>query len=229
MKPILAIVHQATSTPGLVETVLAAQGYSLEVKTPSLGEPLPSTMDDYDGAIVFGGPMSANDDDELPFIRAELDWIPTALDSNKPFLGICLGAQMLARVLGATVSPHPDGLMEIGYFPIAPTPQGKVQLEPLEQVYHWHREGFELPSGAVPLAQGETFDLQAFCYGDRAYGIQFHPEITADTIAFWTTQASDQLSLPGAQSRSQQFQKHQQYARQNERWLQGFLQDWLQS
>ena len=78
-------------------------------------------MDGYAGTIVFGGPMSANDDGKLPGIRAQLDWIPTALDSGRPFLGICLGAQLLARALGATVKPHPAGLAEIGYFPVSYT------------------------------------------------------------------------------------------------------------
>lgn len=104
MKKILIVVHQETSDPGLVGQLLRENGYDLDIRCPAIGHSLPSTMESYSGTIVFGGPMSANDDNTLPFIRTELDWIPIALESEKPYLGICLGAQMLARVLGGKVT-----------------------------------------------------------------------------------------------------------------------------
>lgn len=125
MKKVLLIVHQITSDPGRVGRMLRERGYTLDIRCPSNQEELPATMEDHDAVAIFGGPMSANDDKTLPFIRTELDWIPTALDSRKPFLGICLGAQLLARALGATVAPHPEGRAEIGYFPVVPTRPGR--------------------------------------------------------------------------------------------------------
>ena len=110
--------------------------------------------------------MSANDPDE--FVRREIDWISVPLREQRPFLGICLGAQMLAMQLGARVAPHPEGRAEIGYYPIRPTPAG-LALCPHwpDHVYHWHREGFELPRGAELLAEGGDFPIQAFQIGSR--------------------------------------------------------------
>lgn len=226
MKKILAIVHQETSTTGLVGDVLSQQGFILDVRCPAMGHSLPVRLDDHDGVVIFGGPMSANDDATLPFIRAELEWIPIALAENKPFLGICLGAQLLARVLGAAVTPHPEGLREIGYAPIQPIPDCHNPFAALTHVYHWHKEGFELSSDSVLLAMGERFENQAFRYGERAYGVQFHPEITATMIEHWTDRGADQLQCPEAQSASEQLQQHDRYSQTVKTWLQGFLNQW---
>ena len=229
MKKVLVIVHQETSSPGLVGQLLQEQGYMLDIRCPAIGTPLPDPKteyaDHYAGAVVFGGPMSANDDQTLPFIQEELDWISIAIESGKPYLGICLGAQLLARALGATVAPHPQELREIGYAPIRPV--ASTTLAELQQVYHWHKEGFELPQGATLLATGEVFPNQAFVYGDAAYGVQFHPEITRTMIDRWTEKVPEQLLLPGAQSYETQVAAHDRHAASVERWLRGFLSDWL--
>jgi GMP synthase (glutamine-hydrolysing) len=228
-RQILVIVHQATSSPGLVGDKLRSRGYHLDQRCPALGDALPPTLAQYAGAIVFGGPMSANDDDTLPFIRTELDWIALALASGKPYLGICLGAQMLARVLGAQVAPHPAAQREIGYCDLHPVATGQPYFTQPMAVYQWHSEGFELPSGAVQLATGPTFPHQAFRYGDAAFGLQFHPEMTASLIDDWTTRGADQLALPGAQPRDRHFAAHHHHGAQVEQWLDGFLAQWLAS
>lgn len=226
VRKILIIVHQAKSDPGCVGQILRKNGYELDIRCPSNHDQLPTTMDNHDGVVIFGGPMSANDSD-LPFIRQELDWIPMALETDKPFLGICLGAQLLARVLGAKVSPHPDGMTEIGYFPIVSTAAAYPIFEHPLYVYHWHREGFELPKGATKLAEGEIFVNQAFRYGKRAYGLQFHPEATEAIVKRWTTLGAEMLVLPGAQSRDEQISKHALYGVAKDSWLEGFLRLWL--
>ncbi|HEY9735315.1 MAG TPA: glutamine amidotransferase [Trichocoleus sp.] len=228
MRQILIVVHQETSNPGLVGQVLQEWGYHLDVRCPAIGQPLPVLLDEYAGVIVFGGPMSANDDQELPFIRDELTFIDRVLKAQKPYLGLCLGAQMLARVLGAKVVLHPEGLREIGYFPLRPAPQGKSFFERPMHVYQWHKEGFELPAGAELLATGELFPNQAFRYCDRAFGLQFHPEITADLIDHWTNSALEQLELPGAQAQPLHFYQHRLYHAAVENWLRRFLWQWLQ-
>ena len=119
---------------------------------------LPETLDGHAGAVIFGGPMSANDPDD--YVRREIDWIAVPLREQRPFLGICLGAQMLAMQLGATVAPHPEGRAQIGYYPIRPTPAGlAICPDWPDHVYHWHREGFELPAGAELLAEGGDFPV----------------------------------------------------------------------
>ncbi|NEP16227.1 MAG: glutamine amidotransferase [Leptolyngbya sp. SIO4C1] len=224
---ILTVVHQATSTAGLVGQQLSAQGYGLDLCCPALGQTLPANLEQYAGVIIFGGPMSANDGAALPFIRDELIWLEAVLTAELPYLGICLGAQLLAKALGAAVSPHPSALREIGYYSIQATAAGAALFPTRMQVYHWHKEGFTLPADAVLLATGETFTNQAFCYRDRAYGLQFHPEITPAMIDHWTTNAADQLVLPGAQPRSAHFDQHQQYGSAVADWLGQFLQHWL--
>ncbi len=227
MKKILLIVHQQASNPGLVGQILTNNGYELDIRCPAIGQELPTTMDNHEGTVIFGGPMSANDSETLPFIRTELDWIPTALSSGKPYLGICLGAQLLARVLGASVAPHPEGLSEIGYFPIVPSNSAVDYFDCPRYVYHWHCEGFQLPKGAQLLARGEIFEAQAFRYGETAYGVQFHPEMTFEMIDTWTTVGAKMLTSPGAQSREEQMHRYSLYGGECKTWLQGFLSYWL--
>ena len=99
----LFIVHQKTSDPGRIGSLLREGGYVLDTRCPNLGDPLPETLDGHDVVVIFGGPMSANDGHVTPGIRAELDFIPTVLEAGTTLLGICLGAQLVARALGAAV------------------------------------------------------------------------------------------------------------------------------
>lgn len=227
MNQILVVVHQEHSSPGLVGEKLEARGYHLDMRCPALGDTLPSSMAGYVAAIVFGGPMSANDDDTLPFIRTELNWIPTVLAAQTPYLGICLGAQLLARVLGGKISPHPQEQSEIGYFSLRPNDAENRYFPYPMMVYQWHREGFTIPEGAVSLATGDTFPNQAFRYGETAIGLQFHPEITQTLIDLWTIRAADQLILPGAQPRDVHFVNHERFGSIVDRWLDNFLDQWL--
>ena len=126
LKPVLLILHQEHSSPGRVGQTLAKLGYPLDIRRPRFGDPLPETMDEHAGAAIFGGPQSANDNED--FVRREIDWIGVPLRDKKPYLGICLGAQMMARHLGARVFPHPQGHAEVGYYPIRPTEAGRQGL-----------------------------------------------------------------------------------------------------
>ncbi|WAJ27490.1 glutamine amidotransferase [Antarcticirhabdus aurantiaca] len=221
-RPVLVVLHQESSTPGRVGQVLARHGVPLDIRRPVLGDALPDTLDAHRGAVVFGGPPSANDPDA--HLRAEVDWMAVPLTENRPFLGICLGAQMLVKHLGGTVGPRPDGLVEVGYYPIRATPAGR-RLVPHwpEMVYQWHREGFDLPRGATLLAEGDWYPNQAFAYGDNAFGIQFHAELTLAMMHRWTVRGHERLTLPGAQGRRQHFDGRAVYDAPVLRWLEEFL------
>lgn len=222
----LLVVHQQHSDPGRVARLLVERGYEIDLRRTGCGDPLPPTMEEHDAAVIFGGPMSANDCSLLPFIRAELDWLEVPLRENKPFLGICLGAQLLARCLGARVGPHPEGRCEIGYFPVRATPAGRGLFPDEQHFYQWHGEGFEVPACAELLATGEDFPNQAFRCG-RAYGLQFHPEVTRDIMARWTTKGAHRLALPGAQPAELHFAGYEAHDARVEAWLRNFLDRWL--
>jgi GMP synthase (glutamine-hydrolysing) len=222
---ILIVLHQENSTPGRVGHALAQRGFRLDIRRPRFGDPLPSDLSQHAGAIIFGGPMSVNDGDD--FLQREIDWIAVPLRERKPFLGICLGAQILARHLGSPVYPHADGHAEIGYYPIRPTELGRAVCDPWpDQVYQWHREGFDLPDGAELLAEGDTFPVQAFRTG-AAYALQFHPDVTHATICRWTTRGHDRTLMPGAKQRATHFADRAVHDPAGRAWLAAFLNHWL--
>ncbi len=223
--PILIVLHQENSTPGRVGHALRERGYALDIRKPRYGDPLPASMVGHAGAIVFGGPMSANGTED--FVRREVDWIAVPLRENKPFLGICLGAQMLAHHVGARIYTHADGHVECGYYPIRATETGLSICDPWpEQVYQWHREGFDLPDDAELLAQGDTFPVQAFRYGS-GYALQFHPDVTHATICSWTTRGHERMVLPNAKPRAAHFADRAVYDPAGRAWLAAFLNHWL--
>jgi len=228
--PVLIILHQEHSTPGRVGRLLAERGHRLDIRRPRFGDPLPDTLAEHAGAVIFGGPMSANDPED--FVRREIDWIGVPLREERPFLGLCLGAQMLARHLGAAVWEHPGGRAEIGYFPLVPTEAGRRVADSWgtpwpTHVYHWHREGFDCPAGAETLATGDDFPTQAIGVGPAAYGLQFHPEVTHAMICRWTVRAAERLALPGAQDRTRQIEGRLMHDPHVVRWLDAFLDNWL--
>ena len=143
----LIILHQEHSTPGRVGHALRGMDVRLDIRRPSVGDPLPQSLAEHDGVVVFGGPMCAND--ECEWLRREIDWLKAPLAEEKPFLGICLGAQMLARALGARVFTYEDRRSEIGYFQIKPNAAGdRLCAERFPRcVYQWHSDGFRLAGG----------------------------------------------------------------------------------
>ncbi|WGS51610.1 glutamine amidotransferase [Paraburkholderia sp. D15] len=222
---ILIVLHREQSSPGRVGRLLQQRGYELDIRRPPLGDPLPTSMRDHAGAVIFGGPMSANDSDA--WIRTETDWIGVPLREQAPFLGICLGAQMMIRHLGGKVSAHRDGIAEIGYWPIKPTLSGRALCQWPERVYQWHREGFESVTGLERLAVGEQFENQAVRYGPAAFGVQFHPEVSYQMMRRWSAAAAHKLGAPGAQDIPAQTREGHRHDRAGVVWLNSFLDRWL--
>lgn len=225
-KPVLVVLHQAHSNPGHVGQWFQRHGHALDIRRHFDGQPLPTTLRDHCGAVIFGGPQSANDN--LDFIRREVDWVGVALKEKAPFLGICLGAQMLAHHLGAKIDHCPHGHVEIGYHRIRSTAAGKSGGGFPDHVYQWHREGFELPHGSDLLAAGTgAYPNQAFRYGETAFGVQFHPEITFAQVNRWSGGNPVRLLLRGAQPRQQQIENHLMLAGHVHHWLDRFLSRWV--
>ncbi|MBW8638505.1 glutamine amidotransferase [Hoeflea sp. WL0058] len=221
LQPILVILHQAHSSPGRVGQLLHKAGFPLEIRRPALGDALPDTLDGYTGAVTFGGPMSANDEDE--FIRREIDWHAVPLKEDKPYLGICLGAQMLVRHLGGKVASHEDGLTEIGWYPLEATEAGKDLMDWPQMVYQFHREGFSMPHGAELLATARDYPNQALRYGRNAWGVQFHSELTQAMMHRWVVRAESRFALPNAQQGREHLNGRLLYDTHLRQWLGHFL------
>ncbi len=148
------------------------------------GAPLPA-HDDFDLLVVMGGPMSVHDEREYPWLKLEKQFIEHALRAGKRILGICLGAQLLADVLGARVYRAKE--KEIGWFPVRKRPEAIVSpwasgLPDSFLAFHWHGETFDLPAGAVHLAETDVCSNQAFEIDGRVLALQFHLEVTPDSV-----------------------------------------------
>lgn len=225
-RTVLLIDHPVGKRDDRASRMLAERGYGLDWRCPGRGDPLPAADDrEHCAVIVYGGPESANDD--TAYLKQEMDWIEAWVERGLPFLGICLGAQLLARTLGARVDRHCDGLHEIGYVPIAPAAASDGFLSEEMHAYQWHKEGFDLPAGTVLLAAGATFPNQAYRYGDTAYGIQFHPEVCGNVMARWCAEAADKLAAPGAHSAERQVAEAKRFDAPMAQWLDGFFDLWL--
>ena len=181
---VLAFRHSPADDLGLIAELLDA--HSIEFQCADLyAVPDGFAVPDADALILLGGSISANDN--LPFIAREMEHIRAAIQAQKQVLGICLGAQLIAKTLGAKV--YPNVKKEIGWAPITFTEA--AGNDPLFHghdsavVFHWHGETFALPAGAEWLAHSALCRNQAFRFGDRVYGMQFHLEVTPEIIAQW--------------------------------------------
>lgn len=185
-KRVLALQHVWDDPAGYLGELL--QEYALEYDLINVEkEPIPDPTT-YDAMIVFGGFQHANDDHKYPYFSPEKALIRKAIEHEVPYLGICLGGQLLASVLGGSVQRHK--MTEIGFFDIPLTEEGKADplyagLPDYQKVFHWHEDIFELPPDALLLASSESTKNQAFRYGPHAYGLQYHIELTPDMLNDW--------------------------------------------
>lgn len=227
-KDIAIILHHPDGSIGLLEQCLLQRPSTLDIFCPLNGDALPHSQD-YDAVIVMGGKMSANDQEQLPALKQELAWIRTVIEQNKPFLGICLGAQLLAMALGGSVTRHPARIVEIGYYQIYPTIDGyrSIFANAPSRFFQWHNEGFSLPDGAVKLAESDLYPYQAFSWGERAFGFQFHPEATLEQMQLWHSRDVSELAHPGAQTIGTQLQYNKKLTPHIQRWLMEFIDYWL--
>ena len=230
--PVLLVTHVTAIDVGAVPDLLAGLGRQSRVIRANKGEPFPEDIESLGGVVSFGGPQSANDD-HVDYIRAELDWMPRVMAAGVPLLGICLGSQMVARTLGATVGPDPNGLYEFGYYPIEPLDGAAddLALDATLEVAHRHGEAFTMPAGARRLARRDVFENQAFRYGATTWGVQFHPEVNDPVLARWLggDPPAEDLARNGAQTVAVQRENHTRHHRAMHDWLGRFLALWLAS
>lgn len=205
----------------MVAELLAAEQVCVEIRQPLAGDSL-LDPDQYSGAVIFGGAMSANDE-HLDGIAAEIRWADRAIRAGLPLFGICLGAQMIAKVLGGEVGPRDDGQWEIGYRTLEPTEAGRQLFSPQQTFFQWHGEGFTLPQGAERLAGSALFPQQAFRYGGNVFGTQFHPEVSQSLLHHWQAEFAHDMCHPGGDSIAQQRRDDALHRAGVESWLMGFL------
>ncbi len=183
----LVLQHIACEPPGVYEEVLREHGAEIIRVEIDEGERLPD-RGDVDAIIAMGGPMSVNDDAELLWLAAEKRFIRDAVSAGMPYFGVCLGAQLLATSLGAQVyeGPRPEvGLMPVTLTAAALEDGCFAGLPPELSTFQWHGDTFELPEGAVLLASSPQYPHQAFRWGERAYGVQFHLEVSGAMVREW--------------------------------------------
>lgn len=180
--------HVAFEDLGLLGPLLEARGADIEVVDVPTADLVGLDSLEPDLLVVLGGPIGANDEALFPFLRPELEGIARRLAARRPTLGICLGAQLMARALGARVQPARR--KEIGWAPIQRTEAGRAGVlgrlgDDAPTVLHWHGDNFELPDGAERLASTEVCPNQAFRVGGHALGLQFHLEVTPGALERW--------------------------------------------
>lgn len=195
MKTVTAIRHVAFEDLGTIAPALEERGFKITYHDAGVSDPGDPSLREAMLLIVLGGPMSVND--SHPYLKTEIEAIQFRLEAARPTLGICLGAQLIAKALGARVYPAPRP--EIGWSTISLSRAGNSSpLRTFQNipVFHWHNEIFDLPPGGIGLASTRTCPNQAFAIARRALGLQFHPEVTAPGLEEWSANNSAELSAP---------------------------------
>jgi len=230
MKKVLYVLHQKTSVTGDVGNKFKKRGFLEEIVYPPLGGTLPDDLTKYSAIVIFGGPMSVNDDKQ--FIRDEIKWMEKVIESKIPFLGICLGAQILAKYLGCDVVKNKNNLAEIGFYEIEPVGEGDNIFKGQSIFYQFHTEGFEIPNGCQLIARGEVFKTQAFKY-QNCYALQFHPEVNFFVHLRWLflvlIKKPQVLFHKGSQNLLYQLYFRFKHNKSVSKWLDSFLDNYLLS
>jgi GMP synthase (glutamine-hydrolysing) len=197
MEEVLVFQHDPFEDLGFFAEVLEKQRSTYRVIRLFHGEMPGENWERIQALIILGGPMTCYDEEQFPFLRWEKKLIRAAIDDGISVLGVCLGAQLIVDTLGSAI--YPGRVKEIGWNPISITPHGQVDsllgyLPENATVFQWHREGFDLPAGAIRLASSVNYANQAFRLGKNIYGLQFHLEVTPRMIARWIDERSKDLA-----------------------------------
>lgn len=187
-KILLVVKHVEQEGPGYIGDLFAADGWAIETVELSGAAVFPRSLEGIGGVVILGGPMNVYEEEAYPFLKDEESFIRRALIDEVPILGICLGAQLLAKTCGARITRSPQ--KEIGWSTVTKTSYGMEDSlfrgNPQRMtVFQWHGDTFGLPDEGVLLAKGRVCKNQAFRVGHNAYGLQFHIESTPEMIEVW--------------------------------------------
>ena len=213
---ILFIKHIDIEGPGTLEGVLETKGITFTTVDVSKGESLPQDLKEFKAIVILGGPMNVYEEDKYPFLRSEDLLIKEALTRGIPLMGLCLGAQLIAKATGASVSKGKE--KEIGWFNVSLTKQGLEDplfngLGKEFEVFQWHGDTFAIPDNGVHLAYSKACTNQVFRYNENVYGLQFHLEVTKEMVREWLDAYSDEiLSLNGLVSRDEILRYAEEFA-----------------
>jgi len=193
---VLSVTHGPGVPGGIFDEVAEASGHELERWVVPLGG-VPQPAPSYDAVMVFGGSMHPDQDAQHPWLEREEAFLRDALAEDVPVVGVCLGAQMLARSAGAPVRPAPAS--EVGWFEVELTPAGRDDpvlgvLPERTETFQWHSYTFGVPDGAAELARSDLC-TQAFRAGRRAWGLQFHAEVTQRMVEGWIREEPGELPV----------------------------------
>jgi GMP synthase (glutamine-hydrolysing) len=194
---ILIVQNFPLAPAGVLGECITARHGSMKVLSPTACDRLPKTSAHFDGLIILGGPMHAEDDDAYPHLQETVQLVYQFSKAGKPILGVCLGAQLVARAFGQRVQKHHT--FELGFLPVSLT--GSASTDPLFKhcpstvhLMEWHFDSFDLPAGATLLMSSETCQNQAYRIGRNIYGFQFHLEVTRPILQSWLDIQDDYVS-----------------------------------
>ena len=201
---ILVFQHVPYEPLGTLDPLLKEAGFRIRYVNFGRNPHLRPSLDKYAALIVLGGPMNADQIDHYPNLLSEVEIIREAVARDMSVLGICLGAQLLAKALGGSVSRNP--VREIGWYDVELTAEGRSDpvlstFAPRQEVFQWHEDGIELPAGTVHLARSPASHVQAFRHGEHAYGLQFHLEVDSSLIERWLTVPENRAVLDDERAR----------------------------
>ncbi|WP_306048863.1 type 1 glutamine amidotransferase [Oceaniradius stylonematis] len=230
-KPLYVIEHWAVAEPDAGRRHLIAHGHDVRVVEPWRGETLPVLTGDEAGVMIMGGPQMVTDLAVYPYLSAECALIEQAMVKSVPLVGVCLGSQLIAHVLGATVADHPDGQQGLGFHDLTVTDAGRALLPERLTVLLGNRQGWSTPPGATMLAHAGRCPSpnQAFLADQTTIGLQFHPEVTRTILDQWQTEFAGLIGRPGTQSKSEQDDGFARHDAVLKAWYFDFLDRWFQT